>query len=247
MRFVDFLRAAVILFGGAASALAGVAIIGIARDADATLAAISVGWWVAAALVGLWLGRRAAASPGIARALAGARTTTSLPELEPGAVLFNRLWALALFTVVAGGIGVFIPQVPAIATGYALLVALTWRRQSAAVAAIEDRDGVRFYFDRSSPFGPPRLVRTPWARKIAPPISEVDRDRGRERASGWARVARTHGAANAGSTCEPEATARSARTPPGPSVVGGGLALSGASYAGGSARTTGVRSRPGSR
>ncbi len=169
MRFVDFLRASVILFGGAASALAVVAIIGIARNADTALAAISVGWWVLAAVLGLWLGRRVGASAGIARALAGARTTTSLPELEPGAVLFNRLWPLALFTLVAGIVGVFIPQVPGIATGYALLVALTWRKQSAAVAAIEDRDGVRFYFDRSSPFGPPRLVRTPWARKIAPP------------------------------------------------------------------------------
>ena len=183
MRFVDFLRAAVVLFGGAASALAAVSIIGVARNADTVLAAVSVGWWVAAALVGLWLGRRAAASPGIARALAGARTTATLPEHEPGSVLFNRLWPLALFTVVAGVIGVWIPQAPAIASGYALLVALTWRKQSSAVAAIEDRDGVRFYVDRSSPFGPPRLLRTPWARKIAPPSGEPSED-GSARATG---------------------------------------------------------------
>jgi hypothetical protein len=216
MRFVDFLRAAVILFGGAASALAAVAIIGIARDADTALAAISVGWWVVAAVIGLWLGRRFGASPGIARALAGARTTTSLPELEPATVLFNRLWPLALFTLVAGITGVFIPQVPAIATGYALLVALTWRKQSAAVAAIEDRDGVRFYFDRSSPFGPPRLVRTPWARKIAPP-SEPDRERRRERASGWARAGgRARDRASEASSADGSARPRGAYSPPGP-------------------------------
>jgi hypothetical protein len=58
--------------------------------------------------------------------------------------------------------------VPAIATGYALLMALTWRKQAAAVAAIEDRDGVQFWFDRSSPFGSPQLLRLPGLRKIEP-------------------------------------------------------------------------------
>jgi hypothetical protein len=168
MKFRDFLRVAVLLFAGAATALAVVSIVGAVRDDDRLLLIVGLGWWVAAAAIGLWLGRRAAASPGIARALASARTTTTLPELEPGAVLFNRLWPLALFAVAAGALGFFIPQVPAIATGYAVLVALTWRKQSAAVAAIEDRDGVQFWFDRSSPFGPPRLLRLPGLRRIEP-------------------------------------------------------------------------------
>jgi hypothetical protein len=168
LRFTDFLRVSVLLFGGAATALAVVSIVGAARDADTVLALIALGWWVVAAGIGLWLGRRPAPTPGIARLLAAARATSTLPELEPGAILFNRLWPLALLTVVAGAVGVFIPQVPAVATGYAVLVALTWRRQASAVQAIEDRDGVRFYFDRSSPFGGPRLLRTPWARKIEP-------------------------------------------------------------------------------
>jgi hypothetical protein len=168
MRFTDFLRVSVLLFGGAATALAAVAIVGAARDADPILALVAVGWWAVAALIGLWLGRRNAASPGIARLLASARTTSSLPELEPGTIMFNRLWPLALLALVSGVVGFFIPQVPAIATGYALLVALTWRNQSAAVLAIEERDGVRFYFDRSSPFGAPRLLRTPGLRKIEP-------------------------------------------------------------------------------
>jgi hypothetical protein len=176
MRFREFLRVAVLLFGGAATALAAVSIVGMARDAEPALALVAVGWWVAAAVIGLWLGRRGAASPGIARVLASARTSPSLPELEPGAVLFNRLWPLAVLAVASGGIGFFFPQVPAIATGYALLAALTWRKQSAAVAAIEERDGVQFWFDRSSPFGAPRLVRTPGLRKVEPPIPGGDRD-----------------------------------------------------------------------
>ena len=168
MRFVDFLRVSVLLFAGAGTALGAVSIVGAARDSDAVLILVALAWWLVAAAAGLWLGRRHAATPGIARLLANARATTTMPEVEPASVLFNRLWPLAVLAVISGGVGFFIPQVPAIATGYALLVTLTWRKQSSAVAAIEDRDGVRFYFDKSSPFGAPQLLRTPWARKIEP-------------------------------------------------------------------------------
>ncbi len=169
MRFTDFLRTAVLLFAGAATALAVVAIAGASNDDDTTAIAVAVGWWALAAVGGLWLGRRMAPTPGIAKLLAAARATNTLPEVEPGSVLFNRLWPLALFTVACGAVAFLIPQVPAIAAGYAIGVALTWRRQSAAVQAIEDRDGVRFFLDKSSPFGEPKLMRTPWARKIEAP------------------------------------------------------------------------------
>jgi hypothetical protein len=168
MRFREFLRVSVLLFGGAATALAAVSVIGASRADDAALLGVALAWWLAAALIGLWLGRRPMATPGIGRLLASARSTTSLPELEPGAVLFNRLWPLAVVALAAGGVGFFLPQVPAVATGYALLAALTWRRQSSAVAAIEERDGAQFWFDRSSPFGAPRLLRLPGLRKIEP-------------------------------------------------------------------------------
>jgi hypothetical protein len=168
VRFRDFLRVSVLLFGGAATALAAVSIVGAARDADTVLALVALGWWILATIAGLWLGRRLAATPGIAGLLSAAKTSSSLPELEPGAVLFNRLWPLAVLAVGSGGIGFFVPQVPAIATGYALLAALWWRKQSSAVAAIEQRDGVEFWFDRSSPFGGPRLIRTPGLRRVEP-------------------------------------------------------------------------------
>jgi hypothetical protein len=168
MRFRDFLRVAVLLFGGAATALAIVSILGAARDGDTTLALFAVGWWAGAAILGLWFGRGSATTTGIARLLSGARSSNSLPELEPGAVLFNRMWPLVMIAVGAGAVGFFVPQVPAIATGYALIAALSWRRQHAAVAAIELRDGVEFWFDRSSPFKQPRLVRVPGLRRIEP-------------------------------------------------------------------------------
>ena len=175
MRFGDFLRVAVLLFAGAASALAVVAIAGARGRDDTTLLYVAVGWWFVAAVIGLWLGRRAAVTEGIGRLLADARTTPLLPELEPGTIVFNRLWALAVVTIGSGAVAFLIPQVPAIASGYSLAVALAWRRQAAAVLAIEERDGVRFYVEHTSPFKPTKLLRTPGFRKNEPAPTDVQR------------------------------------------------------------------------
>jgi hypothetical protein len=168
MRFTDFLRTCVLLFAGAATALAAVTIAGASAKDDRTLLYVALAWWGVAALAGLWLGRRPEVTQGIGRALAGARTQPALPELEPGAILFNRLWALALFTVGSGAVAFLIPQVPGIAAGYVIAAALAWRKQSAAVEAIEGRDGVRFYVEPTSPFKPTRLIRTPGFRRVEP-------------------------------------------------------------------------------
>lgn len=168
MRFPDFLRTSVLLFAGAATALGTVAIAGAAAKDDRTLVYVALGWWALAAAGGLWLGRRAEVTEGIGRALAGARTQSALPELEPGAILFNRLWALAVFTVGSGAVAFLIPQVPGIAAGYVIAAALAWRKQSGAVEAIEGRDGVQFHVERTSPFKPTQLIRTAGFRKIEP-------------------------------------------------------------------------------
>ena len=176
MRFGDFLRTAVLLFAAASTALAVVAIAGATADDDTLALAVGVGWWAVAAAGGLWLGRRLQPTPGIGRLLAAARSTNTLPEVEPGSVIFNRLWPLGVFTLACGAVAFLIPQVPAIAAGYAVGVALTWRRQPSAVQAIEDRDGVRFYLDRTSPFGAPKLLRTPGLRKAEPLLEVVGRN-----------------------------------------------------------------------
>jgi hypothetical protein len=168
VRFRDFLRVSVLIYGGAATALALVSVVGAGRADTNTLVYVAAIWWCLAGLAGLWLGRRPQTTEGIARLLAEARKTNSLPQLEPGAVMFNRLWPVAVTTVLAGAVGFFIPQVPVVATGFFLLVALMWRRQSSAVAAIEGRDGVEFWFDRTSPLGAPKLLRLPGMRRIEP-------------------------------------------------------------------------------
>jgi hypothetical protein len=164
VRFVDFLRATVLLSAASATFLASLTVLTTREDLNPALMEVAIGWWLTAALVGAWLGRRSAASPAIARLLADARMQMSLPELRPAVTLVNRLWPLLISTVLAAALSVFVPQVPAVATGFAIIWALAWRRQEGAVAAIEDRDGIRFYVDRTPPFQPIRLIRTPGLR-----------------------------------------------------------------------------------
>jgi hypothetical protein len=161
VRFVDFLKATVLLSAGAATLLAALTILGVSNDVEPLLTEVAVAWWLVAALIGVWLGRRNMASPPITRLLADARMQTSLPELRPGLTLINRLWPLLFSTLGAGITGLFIPQVSAVAAGFAIIWALAWRRQEAAVTAIEERDGFRFYVDKTPPLEPIRLIRTP--------------------------------------------------------------------------------------
>ncbi|HEV2973614.1 MAG TPA: hypothetical protein VGX69_01295 [Solirubrobacteraceae bacterium] len=168
MRFVDFLRATVLLSAAAATALALVTVLALGANSDENVLPIALGWWVVATLIGLRLGRRAETNPPIARLLASARASTALPESHPGAILMNRLWPLLLFALVAGGLAFLAPQVPGIAAGFAIIWALAWRRQDAAVAAIEERDGAFFYVRRTSPVRPMALERTPGFKALRP-------------------------------------------------------------------------------
>jgi hypothetical protein len=162
VRFTDFLRTTVLISAAAASALAAVTV--AAAASGQSVMPVAAGWWVVAVLTGIWLGRRANTSPPIATLLASARTQPQLPEVNPARVVLNRLWPLLFSTIGAGALAFVLPQAPAIATGFALIWSLAWRRQASAVAAIEARDGVRFYVERTSPLQRIRLVRTPGFR-----------------------------------------------------------------------------------
>jgi len=161
MLFADLLRVTVFLVAGVATFLAAVAVAVATRDGDSAPIVVGVAWGVVAAAIGLWLGRSARVADAMARMLATARTTTTLPPTSPGRVAFLRLWPIGAFALAAGGIAWVWPQVAAIGAGYAVLVALAWRRREAAVTAIEDRDGVRFYVEPTSALEPIRLMRTP--------------------------------------------------------------------------------------
>ncbi len=164
MRFTDFLRTTVLLTAASATVLAAVTVAGAANRGADLVFAFAAAWWVIAAALGVWSGRRAGASGPIASLLAGARTQPSLPEVNPARTLLNRLWPLLICTIGAGAVAFALPQVPAVAAGFAIIWALAWRRQASAVTAIEERDGARFYVERTSPLKPIRLVRTPGFR-----------------------------------------------------------------------------------
>jgi hypothetical protein len=164
MRFADFLRMTVLISAAAASALAAVTVAGAAGTGDDLVLAVAVGWWLVAGAVGIILGRRAETSPPIASLLANARMQPSLPEVNPSRTVLNRLWPLLVSTIGAGALAFVLPQVPAIATGFAIIWSLAWRRQASAVTAIEERDGARFYVVRTSPLKPIKLIRTPGFR-----------------------------------------------------------------------------------
>ncbi len=166
MRFAEFLKATVLLCAGAASALALVAVLAAGnQQVEARFTIFIAAWWVGAALIGAWLGRRAEATPPIARLLGTARSSHSLPEIHPGRMLLNRLWPLVATTILGIGLAFLAPQIPGIAAGFSIIWALAWRRQHRAVIAIEQRDGVEFYVERTPPGRLMQLVRVPGMKR----------------------------------------------------------------------------------
>jgi hypothetical protein len=149
-----------------------VTVAGAANRDESLLVPVVAGWWVVATLIGLWMGRTHETSPPIARVLAQARTAsaTTLPEIQPGTVLLNRLWPLLLSTLAAGAIAFLAPQIAGIACGFTIIWSLAWRHQEKAVTAIEERDGVAFFIEKTSPLSPMKLVRTQGFRRNVAPV-----------------------------------------------------------------------------
>ena len=165
MRFVDLLRATVVLSLASASMLALVAVITANLNGDQRLVLVAMGWWLFAGAIGSWLGRRLEPTEAVATALREAKTTTTLPAMRQGRILLNRLWPLLVVTVVPAGLALVWPQVAAIAAGFCVIWSLSWRHQESAVTAIEERDGVTFYVATTDAIGPVKLVRTPGLRR----------------------------------------------------------------------------------
>lgn len=170
MRFADLLRTTVLLSAGAATALAAACVVGTVNDPGSSVALQAVAWWLIAAAIGAFLGRRTSATPPIARALTEARVATTLPESRPWPTVINRLWPLLVATALAGALAFLAPPVPGIAAGFAIILALAWRFQDRAVSAIEERDGVTFFVERTSPLAPVKLVRLPGLRREVPEL-----------------------------------------------------------------------------
>ena len=170
MAFCDLLRMTVLLAAGAATLLAAVTVITATGDDDTLTLYVAAGWWTIALVAGLVLGQPRRAADAMRPVLADARTATALPGLEnPTRAALARLWPLGVFALFAGGLGLVYPGVAAMGTGFALGAALAWRGREGAVAAIEERDGVRFYVESGSALEPVKLVRSPGLRRDRSP------------------------------------------------------------------------------
>jgi hypothetical protein len=170
MTFCDLLRTTVLLAAGAATALAAITVLAVSGGDDTLTIFVAAGWWTVALAAGLVLGRPERAAEAMAPVLAEARMATALPEIgNPTRAALGRLWPIGAFALIAGGLGFVFPGVAAIGAGFALAAALTWRARDGAVAAIEERDGVRFYVEPGSALQPVKLIRSPGLRRDRPP------------------------------------------------------------------------------
>jgi len=165
MPYTDLLRSTVFLAAAGATVLAIVAVLGAQRDQNETTLLVGAVWWIAATWIGLSMGGAERAAESVRGPLASAHTVhpggpgVSLPS--PGRIGFGRLWPIPAAVLIAGGVGVFLPEVAVIGSGFALLVALAWRNRESAVLAIELRDGVRFVVESGSALKPVKLIRSP--------------------------------------------------------------------------------------
>jgi len=169
VQFCDLLRMTVLLAAGGATVLGAITALAANAGNDTRTLLVAAVWWTAALVIGSILGRPGRAADAMRPLLAEARTTPTLPTDNPNRVAIARLWPLGAFALVAGVLGIFFPGVAAVGTGFAIAAALTLRAWGRAVAAIEERDGVRFYVEPGSALEPVSLVRTPGLRRGRPP------------------------------------------------------------------------------
>lgn len=161
MRFCDYLRTTVLLLGSSSIALLVIAIGASVREGSTLLMLVALGWNAVAVVIGMWLGRGQGAMESIRVLLSRSRSEPVFPKIEPGAVLFSRLWPVLVWAVIAGVGSFWIASLPAVTSGYGLIWSLAWRKQPLAVEAIEERDAVHFWIVRSATFHQPKLVRVP--------------------------------------------------------------------------------------
>jgi hypothetical protein len=168
MSFADFIRTTVLLCAAAATTLAAVTVLAAAAEHDPNAVTIPFFWWAVAAVIGIALDARGRTLPAIARLLATARSVNDVPEPRPGLIMITRLWPLLILTLLACVLSIVAPQIPGIATGFVIISALAWRNQYGAVLAVEGRDGVRFYVERTPFWRAISLSRTPGFKVFRP-------------------------------------------------------------------------------
>ena len=122
------------------------------------------GW--SASLIGAFLGRRAqthaADRPAARRRAARDDAARAPPGRRDRSTGCGRCWSRRARRSARWA---RLPAGPGDRRGFAIIWALAWRRQDGRGGRIEERDGVAFYVERTSPLQPMQLVRTPGLRR----------------------------------------------------------------------------------
>jgi len=119
-------------------------------DRRCELVFVAAGWCWPSALIGASSGPPRPVSPADRQGPRRRQGATMMPEHRPGAVHREPSVAAVLSTIAAGILGIVAPQIPAIATGFAIIWAWAGGETRAGLA-IEERDGVSNFSSR-----PPR-------------------------------------------------------------------------------------------
>ncbi len=166
MLYTEFLKTTVMLMAAEATALAAIAILSAMSGQNDIVLIETLGFLVLGGIAGVLFGRRPKTTTAIATLLAEAKSETALPPIKPGSILINRLWPLGVYALVFAGASFIYPQPAALGAALLIFAALAWRKQGAAVTAIEERDGARFYVTQTSPFRGIELVRASGLRRV---------------------------------------------------------------------------------
>ena len=134
-----------------------------------------------------WRSASTWAAPRAADDMRGALAAPAPPprcRRRPGPDAVGRLWPIA-YRDRRRRPRLHLPRRRRVGAGYALIVSLAWHTREAAVLAIEQRDGVKFYVEPNPALKPIELTRTPGLRsdRLTRPRRQIRLSASRTRAS----------------------------------------------------------------
>lgn len=165
MSYVQLLKSTVSLSLGSAFSLMLMVLLRESDGTGPTGLLMPLILWSLAVIVGGFIGRGSNVHEQISGLLANSTQAKNHPDFKPVTTMINRLWPIFLLTIAAVGLSPVVPQIPIVAAGFLLILGLSFRGQASAVQAIQWRDGIEFWIEKSSPFSKLKLIRMPGLRR----------------------------------------------------------------------------------
>ena len=138
--------------------------IAVGGEPSSTIVIVALAWWAISIILGFWLGRPERAREDMRDVLAKAKMATSLPSESPNRIAAATPLADRRDRDHRRRPRPLLPRRRDHRRRLRPDVSLACHTREAAVQAIEERDGVRFFVVPSPAFKPIELVRTPGLR-----------------------------------------------------------------------------------